>query len=32
MMSVYDKQTGLPVLPWSEKVVATAGLGLVEAA
>ena len=27
MLSVYDKGTGLPLLPWSEKVVAT---GLVE--
>ena len=23
MLSVYDKGTGLPLLPWSEKVVAT---------
>ena len=28
MLSVYDKSTGLPLLPWSEKVTA----GLVEAA
>ena len=27
MLSVYDKGTGLPLLPWSEKVVAS---GLVE--
>ena len=26
MLSVYDKQTGLPLLPWSEKVLVAAGL------